>query len=75
MADGAPVCAVDALPAMLRGEVVVEPAGEGLGFDHGRVVPLVVRVGRVVVRRPDRLSGRQHLDQVVEETGAGSGGN
>ena len=63
--NGASVRAVDAFPAVPRGEVVVGPAGVGMGVDDGLVVPLVVRVGCVVVRGPDRLPGRQVLDQVV----------
>ena len=65
--DGPSVRAVDALPAVPRGEVVVGPAGVGVGFDHRRVVPFVVRVGGVVFRRPDRFARRQVVDQVVGE--------
>ena len=65
--DRAPVPAVDALPAVPRREVVVRPAGVGVGVDHRRVVPVVVRVGRVVVRRPDRLSRGHEAQKMLGE--------
>ena len=65
-ADDAAPAAVDALPAVLTGEVVVGPTHVDVAVDHRRARPVVVRVGRDVLRCPAPHVPRSGRRQSVE---------